>query len=131
MNSMANFITLPLPVIPIAVVSSPTTTFQANLLRDLPREDLCSYVRPMTSSTLQTLCGLICTPQSEFSRLATTSCSTKKRSKSTESQVTEDCSEPKESVKEYLQQPSTRPYLLWKQPVKAVHGELPCWVLTW
>lgn len=25
----------------------------------------------------------------------------------------------------------TRPYLLWKQPVKAVHGELPCWVLTW
>lgn len=49
---MANFITLPLPVIPIAVVSSPTTTFQANLLRDLPREDLCSYVRPMTSSTL-------------------------------------------------------------------------------
>ena len=49
---------------------------------------------------------LICTPQSEFSRLATTSCSTKKRSKSTESQVTEDCSEPKESVKEYLQQPS-------------------------
>ena len=94
-------------------------------------EHLCSYVRPMTSSTLQTLCGLICTPQSEFSRLATTSCSTKKRSKSTESQVTEDCSEPKESVKEYLQQPSTRPYLLWKQPVKAVHGELPCWVLTW
>ena len=92
---------------------------------------LCSYVRPMTSSTLQTLCGLICTPQSEFSRLATTSCSTKKRSKSTESQATEDCSEPKESVKEYLQQPSTRPYLLWKQPVKAVHGELPCWVLTW
>ena len=130
-TSSFSMITLPLPVIPIAVVSSPTTTFQANLLRDLPREDLCSYVRPMTSSTLQTLCGLICTPQSEFSRLATTSCSTKKRSKSTESQVTEDCSEPKESVKEYLQQPSTRPYLLWKQPVKAVHGELPCWVLTW
>lgn len=44
----------------------------------LAEEDLCSYVRPMTSSTLQTLCGLICTPQSEFSRLATTSCSTKK-----------------------------------------------------
>lgn len=32
----------------------------------LAEEDLCSYVRPMTSSTLQTLCGLICTPQSEF-----------------------------------------------------------------
>ncbi len=97
----------------------------------LAEEDLCSYVRPMTSSTLQTSCELICTPQSEFSRLATTSCSTKKRSKSTESQVTVDCSEPKESVKEYSQQPSTRPYLLWKQPVKAVHGVLPCSVLTW